>query len=76
MLSCETLEHYRRMTPRQRIAEMVELIDVAERALRVLPPEEAQRRLAAADTLREHSKIALLEALKRLGEGRGSAPRD
>lgn len=74
MLSRNALEHYRRMTPSERIAEMKELIGVAERALLVLPPEEAQRRLAAADRIREASKHAFLEGLRRLEEGRGRPP--
>lgn len=74
MLSRNALEHYRRMTPRERIAEMRELIGVAERALLVLPPEEARRRLAAADRIREASKRAFLEGLRRLDEGRGRPP--
>ncbi|GEM_PF-5540699 len=76
MLSRDALEHYRRMTPRERIAEMKELIGVAERALAVLPPGEAARRLAAADLIREKSKKALLAGLRRLDEGSGQPTRE
>mgnify|MGYP001602391085 CR=1 FL=1 len=56
MLSREAIKHYRRMTPRVRIAEMKELLNVAARALRLLPPGEAERRLEAADRLRKEPK--------------------
>ncbi|GIW71012.1 MAG: hypothetical protein KatS3mg102_0554 [Planctomycetota bacterium] len=73
MLGHELLQHYRRMTPRERIAEMRELIEVAERALGVLAPQEVRRRFEAADRIREASKRALLERLARLDEGRAAA---
>jgi hypothetical protein len=63
MMSAHMLEQYRRMTPRERIAEMRALMDVAARALRVLPPEERARRLAAEDRLRRSSIEALLRGL-------------
>jgi hypothetical protein len=75
MLSREAVEHYRRMSPRERIAEMKELLDVADRALRRLPRGEAARRLAAADRIHNESKSALLDALLRLETPRGSADR-
>jgi len=61
------------MTPRERIAEMKDLIDVAERALLVLSPTERLRRYAAADKLREESRAALLAGLRKLEEGCGTA---
>ena len=66
MLSPTTLAQYRRMTPRQRIAEMCELLAVATRALDLLPPEERARRLAVEDRLRRESIDALLAGLARL----------
>jgi hypothetical protein len=63
VLSPSMLDHYRRMTPRERIAEMRSLSDVAFRALMVLPPEERARRLAAEDQIRQASIDALLEGL-------------
>lgn len=71
MMSKQMLEEYRAMTPRERIDEMRALIDVAERALLVLPPEEMDRRLAAADLLRRKSIDALLTALRGLDVQRG-----
>jgi hypothetical protein len=62
------LEQYRRMTPRERIAEMRALMDVAARALRVLPPEERAKRLAAESRLRRASIEALLDGLHALPE--------
>jgi hypothetical protein len=66
MLSPHMLEQYRRMTPRERIAEMRALMDVAARALKVLPPDERARRLAAEDRLRRSSIDALLDGLTAL----------
>jgi hypothetical protein len=66
MLHAAQIEQYRMMSPRERIAEMRALIALAERAMRVLPPEEMERRLQAADRIRERSKRALLERLSEL----------
>lgn len=70
MLSPAMLDHYRRMTPRERIAEMRALSEVALRSLMVLPPEERARRLAAEDRIRRASIEALLEGLA-AAEARG-----
>ena len=72
MLSAVMLEQYRRMTPAERIAEMRALMDVAARALQVLPPAERARRFAAEDRLRRASIEALLSGLASLAEERGS----
>lgn len=66
MLSVQALDHYRRMTPAERIAEMCALLDVAERALEARAPEEIARRFAALDRERMRSKAALLAGLARL----------
>jgi hypothetical protein len=57
------LDQYRAMSPRQRLAEMRSLMEVAARALRLLPPEERARRLATEDRLRRDSINALLRGL-------------
>ena len=72
MLHAAQIEQYRRMSPREKIAEMRALLAVAERALRLLPAAEMERRLRAADRIRERSKRALLEKLSEL---RDDAPR-
>lgn len=64
------LDHYRRMSPRERIAEMRALEAVAVRALMVLPPEERARRLAAEDRIRRASIESLLEGLAAAKRGR------
>lgn len=66
MLSAQALDHYRRMTPAERIAEMCALLDVAQRALEARTPEEIECRLAALDRERERSKAALRAGLARL----------
>jgi hypothetical protein len=71
MMSAAMLEQYRRMTPRERSAEMRALMDVAIRSLRVLPPAERARRLAAEDRLRRASIEALLDGLASLAEEPG-----
>lgn len=63
MLSPSMLDHYRRMTPRERIAEMRSLSAVALRSLMALPSEERSRRLAAEDRIRRASIEALLRGL-------------
>ena len=64
MLSKERLEAYRRMTPAQRWAETVELIETGWRILLSLPPEERERRLEIMR--REHQEVndAVVKALK------------
>lgn len=66
MMSRQMLDHYRRMTPAERIAEMRALLDVAERALRARGPEGIARRIEALDRERLRSKEALLAGLRRL----------
>jgi hypothetical protein len=61
------LDAYRAMSPRQRLAEMRSLMEVAARALRLLPPDERARRLAAEDRLRRESIDALLRGLAAQG---------
>lgn len=65
-------EQYRRMTPKERIDEMRELLDVAEAALRVHAPEEIRRRMEAADRIRRNSLDAFLEGLKALSPPHGT----
>ena len=67
------LEQYRAMSPKQRIAEMRALIDVAARALRRLPAAERARRLAAEDRLRRASIEALLHGLAQQTDERDSS---
>lgn len=57
------LEHYRKMSPRERIAEMSALNKVAWCALMSLPPEERERRLEAETRIRRESIKALLAGL-------------
>ena len=71
MLSPQQLGAYRNMSPRERITEMWELLRVAERALAALPPQEARRRLQAADRIRREAIEALLEGLAAAGNRRG-----
>jgi len=64
MLSKERLEAYRKMTPAQKWAETVELIESGWRMLLSLPPEERERRL---ETMRrEHQAVndAVVKALR------------
>lgn len=63
------LEQYRAMSPRERIAEMRALMDVAARALQLLPAAERAKRLAAEDRLRRDSIEALLRGLAALDDG-------
>lgn len=72
MMSAAMLEQYRRMTPRERIAELRSLMDIAARALRVLPAAERARRLLAEDRLRRASIEALLAGLALQAEEPGS----
>ncbi len=64
------LAQYRAMSPKERFAEMRSLMDVAERALSVLAPEERARRLTAEDRIRQASKQALLRGLAAAEEAR------
>jgi hypothetical protein len=48
MLSKDRLEAYRRMTPSQRWAETLRLMDYGWEMLLRLPPEERERRLEIA----------------------------
>lgn len=57
------LEECRRMTPKQRFAEMRALMDVVARVFHVLPPEERARRLAAEGRIRRASREAPLQGL-------------
>jgi len=72
MMSAAMLDQYRRMTPRERIAEMRALMDVAARALQVFPAAERARRLAAETRLRRASIEALLRGLASIADERGS----
>ena len=71
MLSPQQFGAYRNMSSRERIAEMRELPRVAERALAALVPQEAGRRLQAADRIRRESIVALLEGLVAVGKRHG-----
>jgi hypothetical protein len=55
MLSMERLEAYRRMTPAEKWAVTVELIEGGWRMLLSLPPEELDRRLEIMR--REHQAV-------------------
>ena len=68
MLRQPEFEIYRRMTPREKIREMQELIRIAERALRAHPAHEIRRRLDAYDRIRRKSVDALLEKLSELDD--------
>ncbi len=72
MMSATMLEQYRRMTPKERITEMRALMDIAVRALQVLPAAERARRLAAETRLRRASIEALLSGLASLADEHGS----
>lgn len=48
MLSKERLEAYRRMTPAERWAETLRLLEFGWEMLQRLPPEERERRLEIA----------------------------
>jgi hypothetical protein len=63
MLSQHMLAQYRSMTPRERIAEMRELLRIATHALELLPPAECIRRLAVEDRIRRDSVDALVAGL-------------
>ncbi len=63
MLSPTQIEAYRRMTPRERLRETIELCALAESALAALPPEERERRLAILREQHARSNEALLRAL-------------
>lgn len=62
------------MSPRERIAEMLNLLDVAEAALQARTPEEIARRLSVLDEEHRRSREALLAGLALLESG-GSGTR-
>jgi len=66
------LRQYRAMSPRERIAEMRALMDIASRALGRLPAEERARRLAVETRLHRESNEALLRGLARQEDGNGA----
>jgi len=64
MLSKERLEAYRRMTPAQKWAETVELIEGGWRMLLSLPPDERERRLEIMRREKQTANDAVVKALK------------
>jgi hypothetical protein len=64
MLSKERLEAYRRMTPAEKWAETMELIDYGWQMLMTLPPEERERRLEIMRRERQAVNAAVAKALK------------
>jgi hypothetical protein len=64
MLSKERLEAYRRMTPAEKWAETMELIDYGWQMLMTLPPEERERRLEIMRRERQAVNDAVAKALK------------
>lgn len=65
MLSPAQIEAYRRMTPRERLRETIELCRLADAALDALPPEERARRLRLLEEEHQRSNDALLRTLAR-----------
>lgn len=66
MLSPETLERYRRMTPGQRLRLAMELSDAAYRDLLKGPPEVVRRRFELLHLQNEARTRSILEGLARL----------
>jgi hypothetical protein len=63
VLSKERLEAYRRMTPAQRWAETLALVDYGWEVLMRLPKEERERRLEIARRERQRVNDAIAKAL-------------
>ncbi len=70
MLSRETLETYRRMTPGQRLKLAMEMSDAAWRDLCQGPPEVVRRRFELLHLQNEDRTRRILEGLARLSEDR------
>ena len=64
MLSKERLEAYRKMTPAERWAETLTLLDFGWEMLQSLPAEERERRLEIMRREHEESNDAIARALK------------
>ena len=64
MLSKERLEAYRRMTPAEKWAETLALLDYGWEMLMRLPPEERERRLEIMRRERQAVNDAVAKALK------------
>ena len=65
MLSPETLEHYRRMTPGQRLALTLELMQDAERYLLKGSPEQVRRKFEWINRQNDERNRAMLQAIAR-----------
>ena len=63
MLSPETLEIYRRMTPGQRLKLTLELQDESERYLRVGTPEQVKRKFELLERENNARNEAMLKAI-------------
>ncbi len=63
MLSKERLDAYRRMTPAQRWAETLTLLDYGWEMLLRLPPKERERRLEIMRRERDRINTAVAKAL-------------
>ncbi len=63
MLSPETLESYRRMTPSQRLKLTLELQEESERYLRVGTPEQVKRKFELLERENNARNEAMLKAI-------------
>lgn len=74
MLSRETLEHYRRMTPSERLRLTLDMIDESLPYLFRGTPEEVDRRFELLRQENDERNRRMLEALARLKEKELSDP--
>lgn len=65
MLSHETYEHYRRMSPSQRLQLTVQMMDGIERAILAGSPEQVARKFELLRLQNDQRNHAMLQAIAR-----------